>query len=145
MNTDQIQYYSERANEYEKIYDKPERENDLTVISQYLKTNLNNKQVLEIVCGTGYWTKFISETAISIIASDINPSVLEIAKSKEYKCPVDFILDDIYDPSSGNKFFNAGIAGLLWSHIPTNELDLFLHRFISKIDNGSTVIIIDNK
>lgn len=145
LNTDQIQYYSERANEYEKIYDKPERQHDLAVISQYLKNNLKNKQVLEIACGTGYWTKLISETAKFITAGDINSRVLEIAKTKEYKCPVEFIKDDIYKPSTINKSFNSGFAGFIWSHIPKDELDLFLSRFISKIDNGSTVIIIDNE
>ena len=101
--------------------------------------------VLEIACGTGYWTKFISETATSITASDINPSVLEIAKLKEYDCKVKIVIDDIYEPSSSTKSFNAGFAGFIWSHIPKDKLDLFLSRFISRTEKGSTVIIIDNE
>jgi len=95
MNTDQVIYYSERAPEYEEIYEKPERQDELAQISHYLTNNFRNKQVKEIACGTGYWTKYISETAYSITASDINDSALEIAKSKSYDCPVEFINEDI--------------------------------------------------
>lgn len=145
MNTDQIRYYSERAHEYEKIYAKPERQHDLTTISKYLKDNFNNKQVVEIACGTGYWTRFISESAESIMASDINPKVLEIAKSKAYNCPVEFVIDDVYKPSPLNKSFDAGFAGFILSHIPKNDLPVFFNLFISKIQKGGSVIFIDNE
>ncbi len=145
MNNDQVKYYSLRAGEYDKIYDKPERQNDLAVISKYLKNNFKDKRVMEIACGTGYWTKIISETAEKILASDINPAVLEIARSKQYKCPVEFKLDDLFNLSRVRGKFDSGFAGFIWSHIPRKDLAILLEKFLAKIKNGGTAIFIDNE
>ena len=145
MNYDQVKYYSERAKEYEKIYLKPERQNDLSTISQYLKDHFMNKTVMEIACGTGYWTKFISESAESVVASDINENVLKLAKSKMYKCPVDFIAEDVFNISRGSGSYDAGFGGFIWSHISVNELAPFLKSFLANIKPGGTAIFIDNE
>ena len=85
-------YYSRRAFEYEKIYEKPERQDDLELLKRLVKDFLQNKFVLEIACGTGYWTKIISNAAHSIVAIDSSKEVLDIARSKSYqKSNVDFI------------------------------------------------------
>jgi demethylmenaquinone methyltransferase/2-methoxy-6-polyprenyl-1,4-benzoquinol methylase len=145
MNSDQVKYYSLRAGEYEKIYDKPERKNDLAFISEYLKNHFRDKQVLEIACGTGYWTRIISETAESIFASDINPAVLEIAGAKQYECPVEFNVDDLFNLPGDEGTFDAGFAGFIWSHIPRNELLQFIDNFLVKIKSGGIAIFIDNE
>lgn len=144
MNKDQVLYYSQRAKEYENIYDKPERQKDLLYISQYLKTCFNKKDVFEIACGTGYWTQYISETANSICATDINKSVIDMAKSKEYSCPVNFHEADVFNLSSINQVFNSGFAGFIWSHIAKQDLQKFINQFISIIKKGGTVVFIDN-
>ncbi len=66
MNSDMVSYYKDRANEYEKIYSKPERQNDLLLAGQILQDIFHDKEVFEIACGTGYWTEKISKTAHSI-------------------------------------------------------------------------------
>ncbi len=144
MNKDQILYYSQRAQEYEKIYDKPERQNDIYKITQYLKTTFNKNDVFEIACGTGYWTQYISKTANSIFATDINKSVIKIAKSKKYSCPVKFHETDIFNLSSINQTFNSGFAGFIWSHIAKQDLQSFVTHFLSKINKDGIVVFIDN-
>ncbi|MES2780773.1 MAG: hypothetical protein V4651_12845 [Bacteroidota bacterium] len=57
MNTDLVSYYHQRAKEYEKLYAKPERQEDLKEIATVLQGIFINKNVFEISCGTGYWTE----------------------------------------------------------------------------------------
>lgn len=142
---DQIQYYSERAKEYEKIYEKPERQEDLRFLEIYLKEMFAEKTVLEIACGTGFWTKHISETATFILATDVNQAVIEVAKSKPYKSPVKFDLANIYDLKEIEAGFDSGFGGFIWSHIPREKLKLFLEVFSSKINDGGTIVFIDNQ
>ena len=108
MDKNLVQYYAKRAKEYERIYEKPERQTDISKIIEWLNTELADRDILEIACGTGYWTQYISETARSIFAFDINTEVIEIAKSKEYrKQNVSFTIGDIYSLSNFSKSFTA--------------------------------------
>src|SRR3954468_16065949 len=75
-------YYSKRAAEYEAIYQKPERQSDLRELEHLLQEDLRGRDILEIACGTGYWTERVAPIANSIFALDINESVLQIAREK---------------------------------------------------------------
>ena len=145
MNKDQILYYSERTKEYEQIYQKPERQEDLKQLKTILKDIFSEKSVFEIACGTGYWTEFISETAKTILATDINETVIEVAKSKMYQTPVTFETADIYSLSYTKEKFDAGFGGFIWSHIPKQNLAGFLSGFISNISQGGLIVFIDNQ
>src|SRR5690348_4847252 len=83
LTMDLVTYYSKRAAEYESIYSKPERQADLRQLQELLRTDLAARDVLEIACGTGYWTERIALVADSITALDISDSVLEVARSKK--------------------------------------------------------------
>jgi hypothetical protein len=63
-------YYVARAAEYDEVYRKPERQPDLRSIEKWLPPLLANRRVLEIACGTGYWTQIIAPTAERVVAID---------------------------------------------------------------------------
>jgi ubiquinone/menaquinone biosynthesis C-methylase UbiE len=145
MNKDQITYYSDRAEEYERIYDKPERQQDIPKVIDYLQKHFYNKDLIEIACGTGYWTQHISKTAKHILATDINEKVIHNARSKEYeKENVEFQLADIYNLPDRLGKYEAGFGGFILSHIPKQRLSLFLQKFLSVINPGGLVIFVDN-
>ena len=75
-------YYAARAGEYDRIYEKPERQSDLRQIEQWLPPLLSDARVLEVACGTGYWTQFIARTASAVVAIDSAPETLEIARQR---------------------------------------------------------------
>jgi 2-polyprenyl-3-methyl-5-hydroxy-6-metoxy-1,4-benzoquinol methylase len=144
MNTDLVSYYKDRAAEYEKIYSKPERQEDLKRAAGILKDIFEGKQVLEIACGTGYWTEKIAETAASFFATDINESVIEIAKKKDFDGKqVSFGISDLYSFPSGTKYESL-FGGFIWSHILLQDLDKFLITLNSLVSAGGTVVLMDN-
>src|SRR5688572_5301225 len=97
MNEDMVKYYRDRAQEYERIYHKPERQEDIRAGGQRLKEIFKGKSVLEIACGTGFWTEFISESADFVLATDVNQTVIDIAQSKGMdKRRVEFKVADLY-------------------------------------------------
>src|SRR5688572_19571697 len=98
MQPDLLTYYSNRAKEYESIYLKPERQNDLAKLAKILQDFFNDDDLLEIACGTGYWTKFLAQKARHILATDFSNEVLEIARSKNLDTEkVTLLKADIYD------------------------------------------------
>jgi len=145
MNVDQVTYYSSRAKEYENIYYKPERQNDIPKVISYLQKHFKNKVLIEIACGTGYWTQKVSKTAMHILATDINKSVIDIAKSKYYEANnVEFQLVDIFNLPNNLGQFEAGFGGFIWSHIPKHKLRVFLKNYLSLIKPEGLAIFLDN-
>src|SRR6186997_2665379 len=71
-------YYAARASEYDRVYLKPERQPDLRQIEQWLPSVLAGATVLEVACGTGYWTRFIAPVASAVVALDSSPETLRI-------------------------------------------------------------------
>lgn len=136
-------YYSKRAHEYEKIYLKPERQHDLAELKNDLRIRLSGLNVLEVACGTGYWTEEIAKSANAILASDQSIEVLEIAKGKQLP-KTGFVQDDAFLLNSSTGNFDAGFSGFWWSHILKAKLNDFLENFHSKLQEGAKVIFIDN-
>lgn len=139
-------YYAKRAHEYEEIYtrDDPARQQELQTISALLKTALQNKIVLEIACGTGYWTIIASQTAQEIMATDAVQEVLDIAKSKTYACPVMFAQADAYKLSFSKNKFTGGLANFWFSHIPKEKIGSFLKNLHRVLHSGATIVMVDN-
>ena len=138
-------YYARRAGEYEKIFAKPERQPDLASLRALLDGRFAGRDVLEVACGTGYWTPLISGSARSVLATDINEEVLDIARHKAYpNHNVEFRIADAYTLANVTGRFSAGFAGFWWSHIPKQRLSHFLDCFHSKLLPGARVVFLDN-
>lgn len=140
------EYYHKRAPDYERFYYECEpaikQGNEKT--ANLLKKFLNSKSVLEIACGTGYWTKILSSFAKQIIATDILPEVLHFAKQKKYGCPVLFTIADAYNLPAFEQSFDGGLANFWFSHIPKDCIDSFLDGFHRALRPNSHVFLCDN-
>ena len=139
-------YYSKRASEYEKVYHREDsnRQNELRKISKALQSAMSEKNVIELACGTGYWTQLLSRTAKSVYATDIVEEALEIAKTKKYVCPIQFSIEDAYRLSFSDGTFDGGLANFWFSHIPKSKINTFLKEFHRVLKKGSSVFITDN-
>lgn len=139
-------YYARRAAEYEKIFDKPERQADLARMRADIPGLFVNQRVLEIACGTGYWTPLIAAQAESVLATDYNDEPLAIAKSKTYrKANVAFAQADAYALPDWRNRFSACYAGFWWSHIPLGRIEAFLNGLGKALAPGATVAFMDNR
>lgn len=141
-----IDYYSKRAREYERIYEKPERQADIARLRTHLCQSLAGRRVLELACGTGFWTAAIADSVESIFATDASEEVLQIARSKQldHAC-VTFAYGDAYQPVTPTGNFNAGLAMFWWSHIPKARLTSFLESFHTVLTPGAWVVFADNR
>lgn len=140
-----ITYYARRAAEYEAIYAKPERQLDLARLKPIVERTFAGKNLLELACGTGYWTEVAARTATSILATDINEDVLTIARTKpQHRCRVTFRMEDAYATPEAAEQFDAGLAVFWWSHVPKQRIRHFLTSFLQRLGSGARVMFIDN-
>lgn len=145
MNTDIKEYYALRAQEYEKVYARPERQEGRRWLRDLLQRLFTGRRVLEVACGTGYWTREIAEVVESVLATDINEAVLEIARAKQYPSEnVRFQIADSFTLENVAGAYDAGFAGFWWSHVSKARLRDFLSTFHGRLQPGSLVAFVDN-
>jgi demethylmenaquinone methyltransferase/2-methoxy-6-polyprenyl-1,4-benzoquinol methylase len=138
-------YYAQRAKEYERIYDKPERQADLARLRAEIPALFEGETVLEIACGTGYWTPLIAARARSVLALDAVEDVLAIARQKAYPGRnATFAQADAYRLPDWAEKFTGCFAGFWWSHIPMEKIDSFLASLHARLAPGARVAFMDN-
>ena len=141
-----VDYYRRRAREYEAIYAKPERQADLARLRAHIPRRLAGRRVLEVACGTGYWTVLAARTAASIVATDAAEEPMRIAMSKDYaQANVRFEIADAYALGDALGRFNGALAVFWWSHVPLGRIDRFLASLHQRLEAGARVLLLDNR
>ncbi|MDX8362624.1 class I SAM-dependent methyltransferase [Cytobacillus sp. IB215316] len=140
-------YYSNRAQEYERVYYRNDevRQKEQAAIRESMSTLFVNKHVLEVACGTGYWTQFVAQDASHITAIDFSEEVLEIAVEKNLPSnKVLFQQANAYELNKVQGNFNASFANYWFSHIPKNEIEKFLKQLHARVGTGAQIFMADN-
>jgi ubiquinone/menaquinone biosynthesis C-methylase UbiE len=141
-----VEYYRKRAKEYEDVYywTDPHRQEEQAIMAKAIQSSLNERDVIDIACGTGWWDSILSETAKNITGLDINNDVLEIARAKDYKCPAKFQTGDAYQPPFELGTFNGALATFWLSHIPKARLHQWIDTLHQILRPGSRIFIAEN-
>jgi len=139
-------YYAQRAAEYERVYAKLERQADLAALRTRIGRLSAGRKVLELACGTGYWTEVMAAGAALVTAIDVNEQVLRIARTKSYpQGRVQIVSGDCYAPPIAGRSHDALFAGFWWSHVPLARLDSFLESILPLIAPGGLIAFLDNR
>jgi SAM-dependent methyltransferase len=138
-------YYAQRAAYYERVYFKPERQLDLRAMEAWLPSAFTGRDVLEIACGTGWWTPHGARDAKSWLATDLNPETMAVARTKSMPACVEFATVDAYSfQALSHRPFDAAFAGCWWSHVPLARLPGWLEALHTRLMPGARVVMLDN-
>jgi demethylmenaquinone methyltransferase/2-methoxy-6-polyprenyl-1,4-benzoquinol methylase len=144
-------YYVKRASYYERVYHKPERQADLRAMEAWLAPRLAGRSVLEIACGTGWWTPHGAAQARRWLATDLNPETMAVARAKAMPRRADgseiveFRTVDAYTLAEvGDERFDGAFAGCWWSHVPLQRLPGWLATLHARLAPGARVVMLDN-
>lgn len=137
-------YYAARAAEYDRIYEKPERQADIARLRQWLPPRFAGTCVLELACGTGFWTQCIAPAAAGIVALDAAVETIRIARSRVPADRVTFVVGDAYRLPLDGARFGSAFAGFWFSHVPRRRQREFLDGLSAALAPGARVVLIDN-
>ncbi|TWI65077.1 methyltransferase family protein [Pseudoduganella lurida] len=140
------QYYALTADAIESVYDKPERQEDLAWLRDKVADLLEGHTVLELACGTGYWTRVIAPVADAVHATDIGEEVLALARERqpEEDDNVTFAVADAWHLPESVGEYTAVFAGFWWSHVKREEQDRFLAQLRAKVGKDVLLVLLDN-
>jgi demethylmenaquinone methyltransferase/2-methoxy-6-polyprenyl-1,4-benzoquinol methylase len=138
-------YYAQRASSYERVYHKPERQADLRALEAWLAGVFSGRRVLEVACGTGWWTPHGAAAAQSWLATDLNPETMAIAQTKPMPPQVSFARVDAYTLAElEEQRFDGAFAGFWWSHVPLARLHPWLAMLHARLEPGAVIVMLDN-
>jgi SAM-dependent methyltransferase len=128
MSGDLVKYYKDRAKEYEQVYEwrDPRRQEEQDLMGAEMMNFFSGMDVIDIGCGTGYWTQIISETAKSIMG------------------PTEFKVMDAYRIDYPEKTFGGALTSFWLSHVRREDLDGWIKQMHRILKPGARVFVSDN-
>lgn len=146
LSADVTEYYAARVGEYDVTagYCDLGAEQRRASIKARFHAVLRGLDVLEIACGTGYWTAEIATVARSIVAIDVNPVMVAAAEKRlSPAANVRCMVADAYSLDRVPGGFNAAFANWWWSHVPKCRLRSFMTTLHTKLIPGAFVLFAD--
>ncbi|HKC66186.1 MAG TPA: class I SAM-dependent methyltransferase [Pyrinomonadaceae bacterium] len=132
---EQLAYYRARASEYDQWFLRQGRYDygpehraewfrEVATIESALLPVVNQKEVLELACGTGLWTRHLAKASTKIVALDASPEVIALNRQRVRATNVEYRVADIFawqpDATFDVLFFSFWL-----SHVPPTRFDSF--------------------
>jgi ubiquinone/menaquinone biosynthesis C-methylase UbiE len=143
-NEQLVDYYRKSAADIERGYEAPERQPELAQLRGRVQQLLKGHVVLELACGAGYWTSVLAEVCDTVLATDVSPEMLELARRR--KLPPEIVrlgVADALDLPAGLGAFTAVFVGFLWSHLRRDEQDQLLAELRKRVGKDVLLVIVD--
>lgn len=141
------EYYGRRAPEFEGFYHReldPESRREVDGFAAPMNQALRDRRVLEVACGTGYWTARAARVARHVVATDASPEMLALARRKRLPADkVDFLRADAYALEGVPVAFDAALANFWLSHVPKARVGEFLRGLHAKLEPDGVVFMAD--
>lgn len=138
------QYYAVNADNYDQVYALEETFDDLDDLQEMIAELLDGHKVLELACGTAYWTELIADVAESVHATDILPEMIALAETRGLdEDIVSFEVMDAMNLPQAEGEYTAVFAAGWWSHVKREEQDKYLKQIRAKLGKDVLLVLLD--
>jgi 2-polyprenyl-3-methyl-5-hydroxy-6-metoxy-1,4-benzoquinol methylase len=90
------------------------------MLSSHLKLGMT---VLELGCGTGYFTRELARSGADIVAIDVSPELLEIASANCSVPNVRYEIQNAYELSYPDAVFDSVVGSSVLHHLEIDPFD----------------------
>lgn len=152
---EQVQYYRERASEYDEWffrqgrYDRGENHrqqwfSEVTEIEEALRSDTPAGDILELACGTGLWTQHLVPFATHLTAVDASPEVIALNQRRVASASVEYIVADLFNWTP-NQQFDFIFFGFWLSHVPMEQFAPFWQMVKGALKPNGRVFFVDSR
>ena len=151
----QVQYYRARAPEYDDWFERRGRydlgaehttrwNTEVGAVRDALHSSPLRGSVLELACGTGWWTAELARPDVAVTALDSSAEAIERNRERVRSSSVTYEQANIFDWHPGGHFDTVFFAFWL-SHVPPDRFDPFWELVDSCLGPGGRVFFVDNR
>lgn len=133
---EQLAYYRARAPEYDEVYANKR------AWDAFIDELPITGDVLELACGSGWWTPLLARRARSVTAVDAAPEMLVLARQRVRGLPVQLLEADLFAWQPPRRYDTAFFAFWL-SHIPPARFAAFWSMVGAALVPGGRACFLD--
>ena len=138
-------YYASSTQAADAALSRAERAQDLARVRERIAALVQGQTVLELACGTGYWTEVIAAGAERVLATDVLDEMIERAQRRRLpEGKVTFRRVDGLDLPDDLGAFSCVFIGFWWSHLKRDEQDALLVQLRARLGANVTLILLDD-
>src|SRR5262249_29203749 len=93
---------------------------------------LPGMSVLEVGCGTGYFTRELARFGADIVAIDVSPELLEIAKANCSAPNVRYEIQNAYELSYSDALFDSVVGSSVLHHLESKAALCEIYRVLKR-------------
>jgi demethylmenaquinone methyltransferase/2-methoxy-6-polyprenyl-1,4-benzoquinol methylase len=119
--------------------------NVLEQYATFIGGKLQGRRVLEVACGTGFWTQKLADHAERVWAIDAVAAMLAEARARRYpRANVEIAFADAFTLDGVPDGWDGGFHFQWFSHVPRSRIPEFLSAFHRKLKPDAVVVFGDN-
>jgi ubiquinone/menaquinone biosynthesis C-methylase UbiE len=139
-----IEYYAKIAGLAGQAYLAPDLQDELAQVRERVQQLLQGHVVLELACGGGYWTGAIAQVCDTLLATDVNPGLIALARERLAAETVRWSVVDALDIPAGLGDFTAVFVGFLWSNLVRDEQEKLLDQLRKRVGKDVLLVLLDD-
>lgn len=122
-----------------------ERAHDLALLRPRVAELVRGHRVLELACGSGYWTEVLAQNAAQVLATDVVEPMLELARGRGLAPErVSWRRIDARRLPDDLGGFDCVFAAGWWSHLTRDEQDALLSQLRARVGKDVLLVLVDD-
>ena len=138
MINEQREFWSKVANNYDCVVDLQIGGQTRRMVQERLDREAALGSTVEFGCGSGFYTETLADKADRLMATDLSPGMLDLARSRVRAANVTFQPEDCQRTSFPDGSFDAAFRGLVIHFTEPGKALKEMHRILRP---GGTLII----
>jgi ubiquinone/menaquinone biosynthesis C-methylase UbiE len=138
MAKEQREFWSQVAQNYDRVVDLQIGPTTRSMVRERVAQEGQLDNLAEFGCGTGFYTQVLAGKADSVVATDLSPGMLALAKDKIKATNVTFQAEDCQKTSLPDGAFDTAFISLVIHFTEPDKTLAEMHRILKP---GGTLII----
>jgi ABC-2 type transport system ATP-binding protein len=140
MANEQAEFWSNVADRYDRVVDLQIGGKSRSMVRERVASEENLVRLVEFGCGTGFYTEVLARKADTLLATDISPGMLDIAKERVNARNVTFHVEDCQHTSLPDGAFNTAFISLVLHFTVPDRTVAEMCRILQP---GGTLIVVN--
>jgi len=140
MATDHAEFWSNITDRYDRVVDLQIGGKTRSIVRERVAREGNLGRLVEFGCGTGFYTEVLAHRADTVLATDISPGMLEVAKQQVNAENVTFRAEDCQRTSLPDNAFDTAFISLVMHFTVPRDTVAEMYRILRP---GGTLIVVN--